>query len=89
MGVRRQGVSQPVVTTTANVIYTIPTNNPTRFSQANVSASASVHHDLPPSYDQVVQSPPQTPSTPLSQSTTVNIPAPPMITQSQEVPKPA
>lgn len=35
--------AQPVVTTTANVIYTIPTNDPSRFSTANVSASASVH----------------------------------------------
>lgn len=36
--------AQPVVTTTANVIYTIPTNDPSRFSTANVSASTSVHH---------------------------------------------
>ena len=34
--------AQPVVTTTANVIYTIPTNDPSRFSTANVSASATV-----------------------------------------------
>lgn len=36
--------AQPVVTTTANVIYTIPTNDPSRFSSANISASASVHY---------------------------------------------
>jgi hypothetical protein len=35
--------AQPVVTTTANVIYTIPTNDPSRFSTANVSATTSVH----------------------------------------------
>lgn len=33
-----------MVTTTANVIYTIPTNNTSRFSTANVSASTTVRH---------------------------------------------
>ncbi|KAG5678688.1 hypothetical protein PVAND_008338 [Polypedilum vanderplanki] len=55
--------SQPSVTTTSNVIYTIPTNDPNRFS-TNISTTTSLrhHYDLPPSYDQVVIQTVQTPT---------------------------
>ncbi|KAG5678689.1 hypothetical protein PVAND_008338 [Polypedilum vanderplanki] len=55
--------AQPSVTTTSNVIYTIPTNDPNRFS-TNISTTTSLrhHYDLPPSYDQVVIQTVQTPT---------------------------
>lgn len=48
-------LAQPVVTTTANVIYTIPTNDPSRFTTANMTATTRVHQYGEIDYLTVVQ----------------------------------
>ncbi|CAG9799470.1 unnamed protein product [Chironomus riparius] len=80
--------AQPVVQTTtcSNVIYTIPTNDPNRFS-TNISTTLRHHYDLPPSYDQVVIQTVQTPSTPPTQPITAPTQLPERPPNYAEVPK--
>ena len=77
-------LAQPVVSTTANVIYTIPTNDPGRFPR-NYSSSSNGQYDQPPSYDQVVLTP-TTPTITATATATTTISRPPSFSQVQHAP---